>query len=99
MYIAPSKAFAHLDRLTAWGRGDHPAPVTLEWDLTERCHLGCQSCHFAHTHVRGPWASRDRRLPVGWAGVGDLADHILVQRGLRQAAEAAGATENRPQES
>lgn len=88
MYIAPSKVFAHLDRVRAWSSRHRPAPVTLEWDLTERCYLGCQSCHFAYTHQKGPWVTRDRRLPMAWEGVGDLADTALVHRALGQVAAA-----------
>jgi MoaA/NifB/PqqE/SkfB family radical SAM enzyme len=87
-YITPAKVFAHLDRLAAWQRGEHPAPVTVEWDLSNRCVLGCQSCHFAHTHTRGPWAMRDRRLPVAFESGGDAADPVLVRRGLSDMALA-----------
>lgn len=88
MFIAPHKVFAHLDRLSAWQRGETPAPVTVEWDLSNRCVLGCQSCHFAHTHTRGPWAMRDRRLPMAFSEVGDYANPNLVQRGLGEMAVA-----------
>ncbi len=81
-YISPSKVFAHLDRLAAWQRGEKPAPVTVEWDLSNRCYLGCGYCHFAHTHTKGPWASKFRLLPMAWEGTGDLADAALVRRGL-----------------
>ena len=82
-YIAPrSKVLAHCDRLGEWQAGLKPAPVTVEWDLSNRCVLGCQDCHFAHTHTRGPWAVRDRRLPVAFSGTGDLADVRTVYRGL-----------------
>ena len=92
-YIAPrTKAFAHCDRLGRWQAGEQPAPVTVEWDLSNRCVLGCQDCHFAHTHTRGPWAARgatgDRRLPVAFSGTGDLADPALVMRGLSEMARA-----------
>ncbi len=81
-YISPSKVYAHLDRLAAWQHGEKPAPVTVEWDLSNRCSLGCQSCHFAHTHTKGPWAGRDRRLPMAFEDCGDLADTDLVLRAL-----------------
>lgn len=83
-----AKVFAHLDRLAGWQRGESPAPVTVEWDLSNRCVLGCQDCHFAHTHVKGPWASQPRALPMAYDGTGDLADMELVGRGLRQMAAA-----------
>lgn len=88
MYIAPSKVFAHLDRLAGWKAGEKPAPVTVEWDLSNRCSLGCQFCHFAHTHTKGPWASRERAAPGGFDTGGDLADVTLVRRGLTQMAAA-----------
>lgn len=89
MFIAPTKSLAHLDRLSAWQRGEKAAPVTVEWDLSSRCYLGCQYCHFAHTHSRGPWTRKDRVLPMAWdGGVGDLANPALVRRGLREMATA-----------
>lgn len=88
-YIDPrGKVFRHLARFAAWDAGDRPAPVTVEWDLSNRCVLGCQDCHFAHTHVRGPWATRSKALPMAYDGTGDLADVDLVMRGLDEMAEA-----------
>lgn len=88
-YIAPaSKVLRHLDRVLGWQRGETPAPVTIEWDLSNRCVLGCQDCHFAHTHVKGPWATKSRFLPMAFESTGDLADTSLVRRGLEDAAEA-----------
>lgn len=87
--ITPQKVFAHLDTLHAWQRGERPAPVTLEWDLSNRCTLGCALCHFAHTHVRGPWTHQPRTLPGGFESTGDLADPDLIWRVLHEA-HAAG---------
>lgn len=86
-YIAPAaKTLQHVDRLVDWRRGIRRAPVTVEWDLSNRCALGCQACHFAHTHVRGPWASRARTLPMAYEGTGDLADIDVVGRALHEMA-------------
>lgn len=82
------KVFRHLDRLVGWQRGEKPAPVTVEWDLSNRCTLGCQDCHFAHTHVKGPWASKARALPMAYDGTGDLADVDVVTRALGELAAA-----------
>lgn len=87
-YISSSKVFAHLDRLAHWRAGAAPAPVTIEWDLSNRCVLGCQSCHFAHTHTRGPWSSRERHLPMAFEAIGDFANPSVVSRGLWQMAQA-----------
>lgn len=85
MYIDPrAKVFRHLDRLTAWQQGEKPAPVTVEWDLSNRCSLGCQDCHFAHTHTKGPWTKKPRTLPMAFSGTGDLADADLVARVLAE---------------
>lgn len=89
MYIDPSgKPLAHLDRLVAWQSGQTPAPVTVEWDLSNRCSLGCQDCHFAHTHSRGPWTQRSRSLPMAFESTGDLADPALVSRALGEMSAA-----------
>ena len=82
------KVFRHMDRMTAWKRGEKPAPVTVEWDLSNRCALGCMDCHFAHTHTRGPWVSKKRALPTAYDSGGDLADPQLVHRGLTEMAQA-----------
>lgn len=80
--ITPRKGYAHLDRLAAWQAGEKPAPVTIEWDLTNRCDRACDGCHFAHTHSRGPLARR--RL----VDTGDVADTAMVLRALGEAAQA-----------
>jgi MoaA/NifB/PqqE/SkfB family radical SAM enzyme len=87
-YIDPrGKVFAHLDRLAAWQAGDRPAPVTVEWDLSNRCMAGCQFCHFAHTHVKGPWKVRPRTLPMAFEGTGDLASVGMVTRAQTEMAQ------------
>lgn len=79
-YITPDKVYAHLDRIVAWQRGEMPPPVTLEWDLTNRCSRGCDGCHFAYTHSRGPLAKRRS------ADTGDEADTTMVLRTLEEVA-------------
>ncbi len=86
MFITPHKALAHVDRLAGWKSGARPAPVTVEWDLSNACSLGCQSCHFAHTHMKGPWAGRARALPTGYSDTGTFADMAVVERGLDEMA-------------
>ncbi len=87
MYIAPrTKAYAHLDRLAGWQHGQKPAPVTVEWDLSNVCSLGCQFCHFAHTHVAGPWAAQGRDKPRGYSDTGRMADVAIVERALSEMA-------------
>jgi MoaA/NifB/PqqE/SkfB family radical SAM enzyme len=82
-YIDPrAKVLRHLGRLAAWQAGEKPAPVTVEWDLSNRCSLGCQDCHFAHTHSKGPWTVKGRTLPMAFDGTGDLADYDLVRRAI-----------------
>jgi cyclic pyranopterin phosphate synthase len=89
VFIDPrGKVLRHMDRLVAWNSGEQPAPVTLEWDLSNRCSLGCQDCHFAHTHVRGPWAQKVRTLPMAFDGTGDLAFMPMVARALSEAKQA-----------
>ena len=83
-----SKILAHVDRLAAWKDGRKAAPITIEWDLTNRCDLGCNGCHFGYTHTRGPLAHK-REKPVGAISGGDVADTAMVLRALGQA-QAAG---------
>ena len=83
-YINPGlKLFAHMDRLHAIQQGHKPPPVNVEIDLSNRCSLGCEWCHFAYTHTRGPLAGK-RDKPGGAVSGGDLmeltlANHILWQ--------------------
>ncbi len=88
-YINPAaKTLAHIDRIVDWRRGKKRAPVTVEWDLSNRCTLGCEACHFAHTHTKGPWAVKSRVLPMAFDNGGDLADLEVVARGLSDMARA-----------
>jgi hypothetical protein len=66
-YINPrAKPLAHLDRLAAWQKGGMAPPVTLEWDLSNRCSLGCAACH----KVPGQESKRPYK-PL--AGLNDIA--------------------------
>lgn len=85
-YISSEKVFAHLDRIQGWRDGGKPAPITIEWDLSNRCSLGCQGCHFAYTHTRGPLAGHVK--PIGATSGGDLADTGMVMRALGEVADA-----------
>lgn len=78
-YIDPTnKLMGHLDRLAAIQAGDHPAPVNVEIDLTNRCNLGCDGCHFGHVHTRGPLAVRHTHE------AGDTFDYPLIDNVLQQ---------------
>lgn len=88
-YIDPrGKVLRHLDRIAGWRAGVKPAPVSVEWDLSNRCSLGCQDCHFAHTHSKGPWAGKAKRLPMAFESTGDQADLALVERVMGELATA-----------
>jgi MoaA/NifB/PqqE/SkfB family radical SAM enzyme len=80
-YIAPQKKlFGHLDHLAELrATGKTVAPVNVEIDLSNRCSLGCEWCHFAHTHTRGPLAGK-RAGPDGAISGGDLMDLDLAKR-------------------
>jgi MoaA/NifB/PqqE/SkfB family radical SAM enzyme len=75
----------HLAALKATGRT--PAPVNVEIDLSNRCSLGCEWCHFAYTHTRGPLAGTQPR-PDGTIPGGDLMALELAERIV---ADLAGA--------
>jgi GTP 3',8-cyclase len=83
-YIDPAnKLLAHLDRVVAINDGEHPAPVNVEIDLTNRCNLGCDDCHFGHVHTRGPLAKRRTH------DTGDVFPYPLIKQVLHDM-EAAG---------
>ncbi len=70
-YIEPrTKIFQHLDRLLALQEDRRMPPVNVEIDLSNRCNLGCEWCHMAHTHTRGPQGNGGQ--------VGDLIDTELL---------------------
>jgi len=79
------KVFGHLERIALWQHGQKPAPVTVEWDLSNRCPLGCPDCHFAHLRTRGPLTTGPSVL---YEPCGDLADEVVVRRGLLEMATA-----------
>jgi len=88
-YVNPrEKLHAWPDRVHGWKDGAKPAPVTLEWDLSNRCPYGCADCHFAYTHTKGPWVKDKRILPMHQDKAGDLADSYIVERVIREAAAA-----------
>ena len=86
-YINPGKLFRHLDRLNALQAGRIQAPVNVEFDLSNRCSLGCSYCHFAYTHTRGPNVGKQDK-PGGAPG-GDLMDGLLAANIVREL-EACG---------
>jgi MoaA/NifB/PqqE/SkfB family radical SAM enzyme len=88
-YIAPqSKLFGHLDRLAQiQATGRTSAPINVEIDLSNRCSLGCEWCHFAFTHTRGPLAGK-REKPAGAVAGGDLMDPELARMIVHELAVA-----------
>lgn len=67
----------HLDRLATLQKGGVAWPINIEVDLSNRCSLGCEWCHFAFTHTRGPLAKK-RQKPEGAIPGGDLMDTELA---------------------
>lgn len=84
-YIDPAnKVLWHLGHVAQLKRdGTTPAPVNVEIDLSNRCSLGCQWCHFAYTHTRGPLA-HDGDKPEGRVAGGDLMDFWLARQIIGQ---------------
>jgi MoaA/NifB/PqqE/SkfB family radical SAM enzyme len=77
-FISPrSKLFGHLDHLVALRDGKYLAPINVEIDLSNRCDLKCAGCHFAYTHVRGPWTGKQDK-PDGYIPGGDLMNTKLA---------------------
>lgn len=92
-YINPrAKVLRYPDRIAAWQRGEKPAPVTLEWDLSSRCPWGCRDCHMAYTHTKGPWTRDKRILPMAFDPCGDLADTARTCSVLEEVAAAGVKT-------
>lgn len=87
-YITPRKVLGHLDRLSAWQRGETPAPVTVEIDLSNACSLRCFGCHMAHTHQAGPWMANPAEKPADYSATGKFADEALIRRALGEMASA-----------
>ncbi len=89
-YIAPqAKLFEHLDKLQQIrANGMTDAPINVEIDLSNRCSLGCEWCHFAYTHTRGPLKGK-RAKPAGAVSGGDLMDTAFALDLIDQL-EAAG---------
>lgn len=81
------KLFAHLPRLAALQEGRTPAPINVEIDLSNRCSLGCEWCHFAYTHTRGPLTGK-RAKPAGAIAGGDLMDLELAKQIVDQLGHA-----------
>lgn len=78
-FIDPkSKLLQHLDRISALKAGEIPPPVNVEIDLSNRCSLGCEWCHFGYTHTRGPLAGTREKPAANMPG-GDLMDFHLAQ--------------------
>jgi len=69
------KLLFQLDRVAGVLAGRTNAPVNVEIDLSNRCSLGCQDCHFAYTHTKGPLAIADKE-----DNLGDLMDYSLARR-------------------
>lgn len=91
-FIAPaSKLYAHLPRLAMLQEGGMPAPINVEIDLSNRCSLGCEWCHFAHTHTRGPLAGKSPK-PAGAVSGGDLMLPGLAYSIVDQLAEVGVAS-------
>src|SRR4051812_12888459 len=89
-YIDPrSKLLQHpgaLNQIKTAGRTS--APLNVEVDLSNRCSLGCEWCHFAFTHTYGPLAKIAERPTAATQRGGDLMDTTLAKRMIDQFAEA-----------
>lgn len=87
-YINPArKILWHTEHIQAIKDGRKPPPVNVEIDLSNRCSLGCEWCHFAYTHTRGPLAGK-RDKPEGATAGGDLMSYDLAISIMRQLTRA-----------
>lgn len=75
-FIDPrGKFFSHLDRLAQLQAGMRPPPVNVEVDLSNRCNIGCDGCHFSHLHTRGYYVGDSID---GYEYTGDLMNDSLA---------------------
>jgi MoaA/NifB/PqqE/SkfB family radical SAM enzyme len=82
-YVAPHrKLLWHVDSMAHLKRGLPLEPLSAEVDLSNRCSLGCEFCHFAYTHTRGPLAGSDK--PADAVPGGDLMDTKLAKNLVEQ---------------
>lgn len=72
----PAKVLRHADRIALLQVNEIPFPVNVEVDISGRCWLGCEFCHFGYTHTRGPLAV----VQEGVEETGDLMDVSLFDR-------------------
>jgi GTP 3',8-cyclase len=88
-YIDPrNKTLWHTDKLAQLRfTGKTNAPVNVEIDLSNRCSLGCEWCHFAYTHTRGPLAGTVEK-PPGHIDGGDIMDTHLAYHIIADLAQA-----------
>lgn len=77
------KLWFHVDRIAGVFSGAVHPPINVEIDLSNRCSLGCQDCHFAYTHTKGPLAVVNKDEPLG-----DLMDYGLARRIIQDLAAA-----------
>lgn len=88
MFIDPrSKLLQHVDRIAQIKAGEVPPPVNVEIDLSNRCSLGCEWCHFAYTHTRGPLKGKRQKPELAIAG-GDLMPYEFARDLVRQLRDA-----------
>lgn len=87
-YIDPrSKLLGHAEKLYALQSGRIAPPINVEIDLSNRCNLGCEWCHFAYTHTRGPLAKKPSKFaPASSTPGGDLMDYELALSIIEQLA-------------
>lgn len=77
-YIDPhGKLLWHIDSIAAVKAGRVTPPINVEIDLSNRCSLGCEWCHFGYTHTRGPLAGK-RIKPARHEDGGDVMDTDLA---------------------
>lgn len=78
-YINPArKLIWHVDHVAAIKNGRKPPPVNVEIDLSNRCSLGCEWCHFGYTHTKGLLAGQMEKPPESIPG-GDLMPYDLAR--------------------
>lgn len=81
LHLDSTKVSLHRERLEAWRRGEHVAPITIDMALTQKCSYSCTFCYAGlqqNPQSPVPWEVYDRFLEdcsgIGVKGISLVSD-------------------------